>query len=399
MYFLKLRHRIKALVYCAGFTAVFSLSLFCCSSFSDPHHLPLDSSLSKKDSISEVKLLFAGDIMMHGPELEAQRIDSVGGYDFSSIFQFVSPIIKDADIAVANLETTFGGKPYTGYPQFSSPDTLGSFLKNAGFSLMVCANNHAADRSSKGVYGTIEELNKVKLAHTGTFKDSAERAKTYPYIIDRKGIKIAFLNYTYGTNGIVIHPPAIINYIDTTAIIMDIQAAKKQKTDAIIVVFHWGIEYQRVPNEEQKKIARFCLSHGIDVVIGSHPHVVQPAYWEKFRKAGDSVDKKGLVLYSLGNFVSNQRQKYTDGGIIFSFTIRKNKKTKNISVINPEFLPTWVYISSWPKKYYILPANSLQEDTTLVTVPALRNQMLESFNSNRNHMLRDSTTSWLKELK
>jgi len=341
----------------------------------------------KRDSIEEVKILFAGDVMAHLPQIQAARTDSFDHFDFSPEFQYVSGVIKKADISVVNLETTFGGKPYMGYPQFSAPDTLAWFLKNAGFNLIADANNHAADRATHGVLGTINGLNKYGLAHMGIFKDSVERAKKYPYIIDKNGIRLAFLNYTYGTNNLKINPPAIINYIDTVQIKEDILKARTLKADAIIAFMHWGIEYQRLPNSEQKKIAHFCLANGIDVVIGSHPHVVQPAYWEPYRRPGDTADRKGLVMYSLGNFVSNQRDKYTDGGIIFAFSIKKNRFTKAISVAEPSFLPTWVYIRPNPRAYYILPSNTLAVDTSFVNTTPFKSQMLESFTNNRLHMM------------
>src|SRR6185437_15846525 len=349
--------------------AVFLLLFLCSKPVFDKRKIPAKPAKpipAKRDSFQEVTLLFAGDVMAHLRQIEAARTDSFGHYDFSPEFQYVADEIKRADISVVNLETTFGGKPYSGYPQFSAPDTLAWFLKNAGFNLIVDANNHAADRGTKGILGTINGLNRAGLAHTGTFKDSIERAKNYPYILDKKGIRFAFLNYTYGTNNIKVHPPEIVNYIDTAQIKKDIQAAKKKKADVIIAVMHWGLEYQRLPNEEQKKTAKFCLENGIDIVIGSHPHVTQPAYWELYRRNGDTADRKGLVLYSLGNFVSNQREKYTDGGIIFSFVIKKNRYNKAISVTHPSFLPTWVYIRPAPRSYFILPANNLGADTTLV---------------------------------
>ncbi len=351
------------------------------------HHKSIPS---KRDSFQEINLLFAGDVMAHLPQIEAARTDSFGHFDFSPEFQYVSDIIKKADISVVNLETTFGGKPYMGYPQFSAPDTLAWFLKKAGFNLIADANNHAADRGMKGILGTIHGLNRFGLAHTGTFKDSAERAKNYPYIIDKNGIRLAFLNYTYGTNNLIVHPPVIVNYIDTAQIKKDIQTARKKKAEVIIAVMHWGIEYQVLPNEEQKRIARFCFTNGIDVIIGSHPHVVQPAYWENYRRKGDTIDRKGLVLYSLGNFVSNQRDKYTDGGILFSFNIKKNRYSKTISITDPSFLPTWVYIRPAPKSYFILPANDLKMDSSFVRDAKDRIQMIESFEHNKHHMLEDA---------
>jgi hypothetical protein len=356
------------------------------------------SSAPKKDSFTEVTIMFAGDVMEHLPQIKCARVDSTDGYDFGPVFQYIAPIIKKSDIAVANLETTFGGKPYSGYPQFSAPDTLAWFLKRAGFNLILDANNHAADKNTKGILGTIDGLNRAGLGHTGTFKDSADRAKTYPYIAEKKGVKLAFLNYTFSTNGIPVIPPVIVNYIDTAQIKLDVETARKKKADAIIVVFHWGIEYQRMPNEEQQRIANFCLAHGIDIVIGSHPHVVQPAFWETFRRPGDTIDRKGLVLYSLGNFVSSQVDRFKDGGIIFSITLRKNRFSKAVSVANTSFVPTWVYIKPSPKTYYILPANTFECDSVFVASPAARLQRLQSYTDTRGHMLKDSI-QWLHEIK
>jgi poly-gamma-glutamate synthesis protein (capsule biosynthesis protein) len=351
----------------------------------------------RTDTFTQVKFLFAGDVMMHLPEIDAAYNDSLKQYNFAPFFQYVSPYIQQADIAVANLETTFGGKPYSGYPQFSAPDTLAYFLKNIGFDVMVTANNHAADRSTKGILGTIEGLDRAGLQHTGSFKDSAERAKSYPLIIEKNGMHIALLNYTYGTNGIPVHPPVIVNTIDTAVIDADIKTAKKRKAEYIIAVFHWGIEYQREPNAEQKAIAKFCLSHGVNTIIGSHPHVVQPAMWETYRLKGDTVDRKGLVVYSMGNFISNQRQKYTDGAMMFGFSLKKNRFTKSITLEDPTFEPTWVYIKPSPKAYYILPAAAYENDSTFV-IAAERQKMKESFEDNRQHMLKNSM-SWLKEMK
>lgn len=356
-----------------------------------------ETTARKADTFTEVKFLFAGDVMMHLPEIDAAYNDSLKKYDFSPFFQFVSPYIQQADIAVANLETTFGGRPYSGYPQFSAPDTLAYFLKRAGFDVLVTANNHAADRSTKGILGTIEGLDKADIKHTGSFRDSEERANNYPLMLEKNGLRIAILNYTYGTNGLPVHPPVIVNTIDTSAIRKDIAAAQRKKADYIIAVFHWGIEYQREPNAEQKSIARFCLAHGVNTIIGSHPHVVQPAVWESYRIPGDTVTKKGLVIYSMGNFISNQRQRYTDGAMMFSFSLKRNRFTKRISLTDAAFVPTWVYIQPSPKNYFILPASKYEQDSTFVP-GSERPKMKQSFEDNRQHMLTNSA-SWLNEMK
>lgn len=348
----------------------------------------------KKDSFQTVKLLFAGDIMMHMPQIDAAK-DSAGRYDFSSVFEKVAPIISRADIAVANIETTFGGKPYTGYPQFSAPDTLAWFMKQAGFDMIVTANNHTCDRGKKGIIGTIETLDKFGFEYTGSFRNKAEKEKTYPLIVEKNGMKIAFLNYTYGTNGLPVPEPLVVNHIDTVQIRKDIKLARQKKADAVIVVYHWGTEYQLQPNKDQKLIAKFTLEHGADAVIGAHPHVLQPAVWENYTLAGDSVERKGLVVYSLGNFISNQRDRYRDGGMLFELTVKRNKYTKKIAVEDAGFYPTWVYIHPSPRKYYILPAAQYESDSELIRYADDKAKMMQYLEDTRTHMVREG----VKELK
>jgi poly-gamma-glutamate synthesis protein (capsule biosynthesis protein) len=338
------------------------------------------------DSFTQVTMLFAGDIMMHLPQINAAYNEEKKGYDFASVFEKMSPIIKKADIAVANLETTFGGKPYTGYPQFSAPDTLAWFIKQAGFDVLVTANNHSADRGTKGIIGAIDGVKKQGLLQTGTFKNADDRILNYPLIIEKNGIKLALLNCTYGTNGLPVPTPLIVNKIDTAEIRKDIRKAREKGAEVVVIMFHWGIEYENDPNKEQKRIAKWCLENGIDVVIGSHPHVIQPAMWEAFTPKNDSVIKKGLVVYSLGNFVSNQRDRYRDGGMAFEFNIRKNKFSKKIEIQNAGFYPSWVYIQPTPKSYYILPAAQYEQDSTFITPFSAKEQMLRYLNDTRTHL-------------
>jgi poly-gamma-glutamate synthesis protein (capsule biosynthesis protein) len=352
---------------------------------SDAHALKNAPAVQKPDTLKTLTLAFAGDIMNHKPQIDAAWDDSLKGFDFSPNFQYVAPIIRQADIAIANLETTFGGTPYTGYPQFSAPDTLAYFLKNAGFDVLVTANNHAADRSGKGIRGTIEGLDKAGLQHTGTFLDTQQRKKEYPLLLEKNGIRLALLNYTYGTNGLPVPKPYIVNKIDTTVIAADIhKARKKLKAEAVIVVFHWGIEYQRQPNAEQKKIAGFTLRSGADVVIGSHPHVIQPAIWETYSR--DS-SKKHLVVYSLGNFISNQRDRYRDAGEIVFIPLQFNTHTRQLTVDSPSYVPTWVYIKPEPKAYYILPSAQFVNDSTFIPSPDDRFKLKQSLEDTRQHLV------------
>jgi poly-gamma-glutamate synthesis protein (capsule biosynthesis protein) len=339
----------------------------------------------KADTLRTLTLVFAGDVMNHKPQIDAAWNDSLKGYDFSTNFQYVSPIIEQADIAIANLETTFGGTPYSGYPQFSTPDTLAYFLKRAGFDIMVTANNHAADRSGKGIRGTIEGLDKAGLSHTGTFLDTQQRKKEYPLIVEKNGIRLALLNYTYGTNGLPVPKPYIVNTIDTPTIAADIKKARKKlKADAVVVVYHWGIEYQREPNADQKAIARFTLRNGADIVIGSHPHVIQPTVWETY--SSDSVAKKGLVVYSLGNFISNQRDRYKDAGEVVFVPLKYNIKTQRLTVDSPQYVPTWVYVRPQPKSWFILPAAQFVNDSTFITPTSEKEKMIQSLQDTREHL-------------
>ncbi|MDQ3072706.1 MAG: CapA family protein [Bacteroidota bacterium] len=337
------------------------------------------------DSFNTVSLTFAGDIMMHQPQITSAEMGG-GKYDMEPVFRFISPYIERSDIAVANLETTLAGQPYSGYPQFSAPDTLAWFLKNAGFDLIVTANNHSADKGLKGITRTLDVLDRYDIPHTGTFRNRDEKNSTYPLIIEKNGLKLAFLNYTYGTNGLPVPAPAIVNPIDTTQIREDIAAAKAAKADAVIVLIHWGLEYELQPNKEQENLARFCFSRGCDLLIGSHPHVLQPARWEAYKK--DTLEDQGFVVYSLGNFVSNQRKPNTDGGMLFYVTLQKNKFTNVLTVGETTFLPTWVFISNANdrKTYHILPAVKYENDTNGWIPPADKAAMLTFLNNARKHL-------------
>ena len=262
----------------------------------------------------QLTLLFAGDIMGHDTQIEAARMMGGGEYDYSSCFRYVEPYIAAADIAIGNLEVTLAGPPYKGYPQFSSPDALANALKNAGFDILVQANNHAVDRGKAGLERTLTVLDSIGMVRSGVFRDSRERLVRYPLIVEKNGIRLALLNYTYSTNGIRVTPPNIVNSIDTFAIRQDLQKAATADPDFTIALMHWGSEYQLTENSKQQKLARFLFRNGTDAIFGSHPHVVQPIR---------EIDGK-LVVYSLGNMVSNQRKRYTDGGILFGMTLEKS---------------------------------------------------------------------------
>ncbi len=270
------------------------------------------------DSADTLSLFFAGDLMQHKAQLVAAQRPH-GKYDYQACFAHVASEIKRADLAVGNLEVPLGGKPYTGYPAFSAPDDFARALRMVGFDVLLLSNNHCLDRGSRGACRTLSLLDSLKVLHTGVFRDTLERMHQYPLLVEKKGFRIAFLNYTYGTNGIRPVPPVVVNYIDREQIRKDVFKARMMRPDVIIACMHWGVEYELVPRKQDRELARWLLSLGVDHVIGAHPHVVQPV--EVIPDACTPEDH--LVAYSLGNFVSNMSARHTDGGMVVRMTLKK----------------------------------------------------------------------------
>ncbi len=298
-------------------------------------------------------LMFIGDVMSHSPQVDAARLED-GTYDYAPCYRFLAPYIASADLSIANMEVPLAGAPYTGYPQFSCPDNMMSQLAEAGVDIFLTANNHSCDKGSRGIRRTIQVMDSLKIPHVGTYLDSADFQQRNPLIVERNGFRIAILNYTYGTNGIPAPNPFIVNSLDSTSIARDIARARELKADYIVVMPHWGIEYARKQNKEQIKYANYMYECGADMVIGSHPHVVQPITLENRDSLG--IPQR-ITAYSLGNFVSNQRKRYTDGGIIVKCELVRHEDG-SVKVTNYEYLPYWVYRGTLQGKYqyYILPA-------------------------------------------
>lgn len=223
-----------------------------------------------------LKLLFLGDIMGHDSQIASAWNDSTKKYDYTDVFRYINPVITAADVSIGNLEVTLAGPPYKGYPQFSSPAALAAAACEAGVDILVTANNHSVDRGSKGIKNTIFRLDSLGIPHTGTYYDADARDTLVPHIIDKNGIKLALLNYTYGTNGIPVPPPVIVDLIDREVIAADIEKAKTAGTDGIIVFIHWGNEYDTLPSKEQTGLSDWLMEKGVCLVIGSHPHVIEP---------------------------------------------------------------------------------------------------------------------------
>lgn len=294
--------------------------------------------------------------MQHSPQLYAAKTDS--GYLYEGVFELVKDKISNADIAGVNFETTLGGKPYTGYPLFSSPHEYASALSDAGFDIFFTANNHALDTGKKGLEQTIIGIKEQDVKQTGTFVSKEQRDLSYPLMIIKNGIRIAFLNYTYGTNGLVVEEPNIVNLIDTIFIKEDLETTQLLKPDIIIAVMHWGEEYRTTPSLEQKEIAQFLFDNNVRIIIGHHPHVIQPLHTTTIN---DSIAH--AVFFSLGNFISNQRNLNTDGGMLAEIVITKDADDASVAIESVDYSLVWVhkfFVNEKPV-YRILPVEKEQE--------------------------------------
>lgn len=325
--------------------------------FAQSDSLAMESAVDSLSEPTEFSLIFTGDVMQHDSQIKGAYNPVSKSYEYDSNFFYLKDILSSADYTIANLELTLAGKPYKGYPTFSSPDNLAVSLQNNGVDCLVTANNHSCDRRKKGVIKTIDVLDSLKLPHTGTFKSVEARDLLYPMLIEKNGFKIALLNYTYGTNGIPVPSPTVVNLIDKEIIKKDLKRAREMKPDKIITIIHWGWEYQSYPNPNQKSTADFLVENGCDIIIGMHPHVIQP-----MENYYDTTLQKDIVkIYSLGNFISNQRKRKTDGGSILRIELQKSGDLVTVKEVG--FLLTWVQtkVIDDRKFWYVLPASYHQQ--------------------------------------
>jgi len=372
--------------------------------------------IESKDSVKhnkEITLLFLGDIMQHDLQIQSAYNSRTKKYNFSSQFERIQPIIKNADAIIGNLEVTLSGKPYKGYPRFSSPDHLAIDIKNAGINYLVTANNHVYDYGEKGFRRTLKVLDSVGIVRTGTFQNAADKAKNQPMVIEKNGMRVALLNYTYNVNGGKYSSKIIINEIDTTQIKKDLIVLKKSNYDAIIIFFHWGKEYERHSNQKQRDLEKFCFENGADVIIGSHPHVIQEMKKYRFKdKSGKEKDV--FIAYSLGNYVSNYGTwRYCDGGALAQITLEKQAGGK-LNIKDAGYYLIWVYrqkrsANSKLLNYYVLPVAQYENDATMSSLD--KKQMQRFINDSRTLLKKNNinvpeyvydgkTKSWIiKQIK
>ena len=336
--------------------------------------------------VSTATIISTGDMLMHKPVIDS-GLQNDGSYNFSSIFRFVAPYISSADLAVANLETTLcgldNGYPYLGNPDFNCPDRIVTDLRDAGFDLLLTANNHSYDTGLTGFKRTIDTVRDSGLVNLGTMKTPEEPKYTIQEI---NGIKIGMLCYTYADNvnsegspslngRAFIAETGICNYfyegnLDAfyTEVDGHLQQMEQEGAEATVMYIHWGVEYQTYANDQLKEISQKLCDLGIDVIIGGHPHVVQPV---SLLESTVDPDHKTVCLYSMGNAVSNQRQgnlssistAHTEDGVLFSVTFCKYSDG-TVYLQNVDLIPCWVNRHSTYGKmeYNILPLDPETRD-------------------------------------
>ena len=293
-------------------------------------------------------LAVCGDAMSHMPITNDAWNEE--RYDYARIMAAARPYVEEADYAVVNLETTLsGGPPYSGYPAFNSPDDMAADLKALGFDLCLTANNHSLDRGFSGLSRTLDVLDQAGLNHVGTSRTREERDRNIA-VADVGGISVAFLGYTYGTNGIPIpkkHPYAInvfnTDYLtalskpDRDRLAADLEAARALETDLIAVMIHWGLEYKTRQNQYQEELADFLFQNGADIILGGHSHVPQPM---EVRTLPDG--RQGFVCYSLGNFISSQTKPNTDVTAVLTLTLTRDNETGEAQVSDYAYAPMYM---------------------------------------------------------
>lgn len=347
---------ISSLFFKSLFVKFLSVCLFIIS-YSFLFELYQNSSSNQLSNVSEskIKLTFVGDLMCHLPQLNAAQITK-DSFDFKPSFNYIKESLENSDLTFGNLETVIGEEKdfYKGYPTFNSPPEFVDALKYAGFDILFTSNNHAYDQGISGILRTINSIKKNQMEYIGTYFSKSDYDSLR--IISKKNFKIGLLAYTYGLNINLKMNKYAVKIIDTLLIKREINQLKEKAADIIVVYFHFGDEYKRNPSSYQKEIVRKTIEYGADVIVASHPHVVQPIM---IYSSGNKIGKT-LVAYSLGNFISNQRWRYSDAGVILSVYLSKINNTFALDSIS--IIPTWIYkgLIDGKNQFYIIPCDTFK---------------------------------------
>ena len=288
-----------------------------------------EPTLEPAQELRSARLRAVGDLMVHQKQLDIAR-QADGSYDFHPQYALIADSLADADYTIANLETTIGqyrDRDYSGFPLFNSPESLLDAVRDAGVDFLTLANNHMLDRYFEGMLNTVEVVERYGFDHGGANR-SPEEQQT-PIIVEVNGIALGMLCYTQMTNGMESYCNAAVkeygvNYLRKADFAAEVQALRDAGAEVIIAMPHWGEEYNRKPEANTVALAKKMVAAGVDVVLGSHPHMVQPVeFVEVATESGQT--RRGLVAWSLGNFIDNMTKRYTDSGILLEFTVQERQ--------------------------------------------------------------------------
>lgn len=322
------------------------------SDFAEPVSTPSVPVGSRSVTIRSI-----GDIVGHIPILRSVYNAETKEYDFSPILASAKSSMGSADYTVLNVDGPMPGRKaangYKGYPQFNTPPYLLNALKDAGVDMLTLANNHALDTYFDGLKATLDNVDKVGFDHIGTYRTQEEHDA--PYIKDIGGIRIGFLNYTEGTNGLAkkSDPDASVYGLRMTGnsdVFVDVAQLRAAGAEVVVVYMHWGEEYNRTVTKSLRNTAKKLVSAGADVVVGGHQHVVLPCEWLS-AKSKEGEDRTALVFYGMGNFLSDQRTRYRDSGCMVQFTLQDNPDTGKVEVVAPKYIPTYVHRTGTKNDY------------------------------------------------
>ena len=322
--------------------------------------------------LRSVRIRAVGDLITHQVQLDSAR-QADGSYDFHPQYARIAGVLADADYTIANLETTIGRKDnraYSGFPNFNTPESLLDTLKDAGIDFLTLANNHILDRGFEGLQLTVDNVARRGFDYAGANRTHEEKARAV--VVDAGGVRLGMLCYTEMTNGMPKKKdksPARqygVNYMGDADFSEDVRRLREAGAEVVIALPHWGVEYRREPTERMQSDARKLVAAGVDVVLGSHPHMVQPVTTLTVVTESGEV-RRGLVAYSLGNFISNQGKRYTDSGILLDFTLQE-RETGGFDVTDVKVMPTYCWrqggvIQTLPAlDYYDAPPASMTDD-------------------------------------
>ena len=336
------------------------------------------------DSFRVLHLMIGGNIYQSEYQIQHAFNPATKKYDFSAEFRYINPVLNLGDIVIANMKTGFTGDNTN---PFSAPDEFALAMKYSGINNCVMANLNTAYLDKKGMMRTKKAMEIFDIRSTGSFADNIMRNGNYPLIINRKGFKIALLNYTSISNRPGISRDYIINQIDHVQIERDMKMARLMEPDFIIVYLDWGGNYQEYPAYSQEALSKFILEQGASIVVGSFPNTVQRIDIMNYYYNGK--EKQGLVCYSLGNLLSSSTEDRTKAGIIMDIDLKKNNFTGETHMGDYGFIPLWSYYdtTSEKKRVYVLPAAAVEQDQLFNNIPKREKIIMSSHIMDMRKML------------